>query len=250
MDLKLPGNRVTKALSGHQEPFKSCDEARKILWRINWNEAALDSVKYSLSRLMRERPVEVYSIVLDLLRAPPQPFPREIARGVEGMARSAARNSLLDPPLGAWTTEVNIRLDDYIRFTTYHLRCGVRLLEFLATEDLIKKTGTEWIWYNTRCGVCPTTAKSIVVPAAALGTAKYPATWWVTYWERVVASVGEFPCEKPFKNERIWDSTLRDLARECPACHKEAAREYPIFRKKLIDLIAEITNGVELEIKL
>jgi len=195
---------------------------------------------------MKDKPVEVYAIALDLLRAPGNILPRDVARGVEDMARSAARNSLLDPPLGIWTTEMNIELDDYNRFTAYHFRCRGRLLVFLVTGDTVKNTGTDWVWFNTRCGVCPLTLKSIVVPIAVLGKGKYPATWWVKYWERIVTSVGDSPCEKPFIDEAIWNTTLHALAKKCPTCHEAAVREFPLFREKLVKMVTKIIENVRI----
>jgi len=161
------------------------------------------------------------------------------------MARSAARNSLLDPPLGTWTTGMDTKRDDYNRFTTYHFRCTVRLLVFLSTGELVKKTGTDWVWFNTRCGVCPLTSRSIVVPAEVLGT-KYTAMWWVEYWERIVGAVGDSPCEKPFDDEPIWNSTLQALARGCPACHETAAKEFPLFRERLVNMVTKIIEDVRI----
>jgi len=236
-------SKTTRDLS---EPFKTSRDARRVLLRMSYDDEALGDIERSLSYLINQSPVEVYAIALDLLRDPRKPLPREIANGMERIARIAGRNSLRDPPLGVWTTGMHIKQDDYIRFTDYHLWCRIRLAQFLATADLIKKTGDEWIWYNTRCGVCPLTPTSIVVPTAALGAGKRPATWWVTYWEKVVALVGECPSEDPFTDGHIWDSTLRGLAKECPTCHETAAKEFPHFKDKLVNMITDIIDGVRM----
>ena len=236
-----------RTLRGRTEPFRSGNEARRVLSRINYEEDALEDIKRSLSRLMKERPVEVYAIALDLLRASrKRPLPKVIAEGVEGIARSAVRNSLLDPLLGPWTTEMGAKHGDYLQLINYHHRCSIELLEFLVTEAVIKSMGTEWIWYNTRCGVCTLVLDSFVVPSAALGTAKLPAKWWVTYWETVIASVRESPCEKLFNSGHIWDSTFQALAIECPTCHRAVAKEFPLFKEKILNAVTKIIDGVRI----
>ena len=205
----------------------------------------LDEIRQTLSRKTNSL-VEAYAVALELLRAPCKPLTRGVIKGVEDIVRSLARDSLREPALGTWATEMPIKHDDYTRFTSYHRRCRVRLIEFLATGELIKATGNEWIWYNTECGVCPIVSQSNVMSSATLGIEKYPAAWWVTYWERVVAAAGETPCEGPFEDKNIWGGTLRALKRECPVCHEAAENEFPIFRAKLVNKITEIINGVRI----
>ena len=207
----------------------------------------LERARHCLSGLMKDSPVEVYAIALDLLRDKHNPLPEGIDEGVKDMARLAARNSLLDPQLGFWNAEMYIKSGDYAWFTGYHRRCSVRLLQFLTTEDLIKVTGSEWIWYNTRCGVCPRATPgnvSVLVPTVK-GNPKYPVTWWVDYWELVISVTGERPCEESFKDEQIWGSTLRTLAGQCPKCYSAAMEEYPRFSRMVVQRITEIVNSEE-----
>jgi len=205
----------------------------------------LDEIRQTLSRITN-RPVEAYAVALELLRVPCKALTRGVTKGVEDIVRSIARESLRDPALGTWATEMPIKLDDYMRFTSYHRRCRIRLVEFLATGELIKATGNEWIWYNTKCGVCPIVSQSNVVSSATLGIEKYPAAWWVAYWERVVAAVGETPCEGPFGNQNIWGGTLRALKENCAVCHEAAAREFPSFRGELVKAVTKIIDGVRI----
>lgn len=239
----LVRNRVPKALRG-REPFKSSDEAREVLLGIRCKKSTLEVIKLSLSYLIKERPVEVYAIVLELLRAPPRSLPKKVVKGLKEIAGLAARNSLLDYPLGSWTIGMNIEQEDYRRFTTYRRQCSVRLVQLLEMRNMAENMGTHWIWYNTRCGVCSRTSNSVAVSGTVLGAAKYPVVWWVTYWERVVASVADFPCEKPFEDEHMWNSTLQALARECPTCYEAAAREFPQFRGKLVEAITKLIDNV------
>ena len=212
------------------------------------NEAEIEHVGHLLSVLIEDTPVEVYAIALDLLRDKLNPLQKEIDEGVQAIARLAARNSLLDPPLELerWKAEMGIEFRDYAWFASYHHRCGIRLFQFLATEDLIKETGAGWVWYNTNCGVCPpTTAESLVVPVPTVqGILKYPATWWVDYWERIVPFTWEHPCEKSFEDEQIWGSTLRTLAGQCPTCYTVVREEYPRFRDKVVKKITDIIGDV------
>ena len=165
---------------------------------------------------------------------------------MEGIVRSAARSSLLDRQLDTWTPGMQIKKDDYERFIDYHGQCRVRLVASLLAKEFTTNTGSHWIWYNTRCGVCPLTLKSYVIPTTVLGMGKYPATWWVTYWERTVLCVEDSPCEKTFENEYIWKSILRTLAKECPTCHETAAREFPLFKKRLLRVVTEIVDSVRI----
>ena len=222
-------------------------EAERVLLEISHEENALEDIKRSLSHLMKESPVEVYAIVLDLLRAPQKSLPSVIIEGVKELARSAARNSLRDPPLDTWSTEMNVGEEDYSRFTAYRTRCRDRLLEFLATGEFIRTTGTAWIWYDTRCGVCSLASERVIVPDAALETEKYQVKWWVTCLERIMASVREFPCEKPFKRKRIWNSTLQELKVECPTCHMAAVEEFPLFKEELLSAVTKVIDGVRIQ---
>jgi len=195
---------------------------------------------------METSPIEVYAIVLDILRAPRKVTWRGFTRSMEDIARSAARKSLHDRPLDTRTTEMNIRLDDYTRFTLYHTRCAIRLLDFFVAEDFTKKTGTGWVWYNTRCEVCLPASNCTVVRDGAQENAKHPAIWWVDYWGKIVASVRDSPCERLVDEEPIWASTLHDLAKECPTCHEAAEREFPVFKATLVAEIKRIVDGVRI----
>ena len=226
------------------EPFKTGHEARRDLRKVDYCKITPEHIRRSLSHLLREDPVEVYAIALDLLRSPCKPLPTEFAEDVEDIVRSAARSSILDRQLDTWTPEMHIEKDDYERFIDYHRQCRARLVASLVTGELIENMGTHWIWYNTGCGVCHLIPKSNGVSNWALKSGKHPTTWWVTFWERTVTTVGNSPCEKVFVNERIWESILRDLATECPDCHETAAREFPLFKEKLSETVAKIVNSV------
>ena len=96
------------------------------------------SISHSLSYLLKEKPVEVYAIALDLLRDSRKPLPRVFAKGVEDIAHYAARSSLLDRQLGPWTPETQVKEDDYDRFVDYHLQYRLRLVGSLKSEELIE----------------------------------------------------------------------------------------------------------------
>ena len=204
----------------------------------------LERTGYPLSRLLKESPVKVYAIALDLLRDTHKPLPREFTEGVEDIARSAARSSLLDRQLGTWTPGIQIKKDDYERFIDYHGQCRVRLIASLAVEELVKQTGSHWIWYNTRCGVCHSTPKSYDAPTTVPRTGIYPTIWWATYLERTVPCVEDSPCERAFESEHIWKSIMRTLEKECPACHETATREFPLFKKRLLKMTTKIVDSV------
>lgn len=192
---------------------------------------------------MEERPVEVYAVALGLLRDYRQTLPGTIAKGLEDMARSAARNSLRDPLPS--TAEMNINPDDHARLTRYNRRCRLRLVGSLATGDLIKRTGAEWIRRDAKCEVCPSVSGE---PSAALGITEHPETWRARYWKGITASIGEFPCEESFGNDQIWNSTLQILEKECPRCYKTAEEEYPRFKQKAIQVITEIIDEVSIHL--
>ena len=213
-----------------------------MLLGLDWDEAVLERARRCLSNLMEERPVEVYAIALYLLRDTRNPLPTGIKEGVEAMARLAARNSLLDLPPRSWDAGMNIKLDDYARFIQYHRRCSTRLVRFLTDEELIAKTGADWIWYNAKCGICPLTTARSIIPI--LGDGKHPTTWWVEYWERVVARVGEYPCEEPFENDQIWNTTLFALANQCTECHKAVTKEHGSFKEEVVGIITGIVESV------
>ena len=237
-------NRVPKAFRGNVVPFKTGHEARRGLRKVDYCKITPERIRRSLSHLLREDPVEVYAIALDLLRSPYKPLPTEFAEDIEDIARSAARSSLLDRQLGTWTPEMHIKKDDYERFIDYHRQGRARLVAFLVTGELAKNMGSHWIWYNGGCEVCPLIPKSNVVSNWALEAGNHPTTWWVTYWERTVTTVGNSPYEKALENERIWESILRALATECPECHEIVARQFPLFKEKLSEMVAKIINGV------
>lgn len=223
--------------------FRDRGEPQKTVLKTDRDEVMLNEIRRSLSRVANS-PVEAYAIALEILRAPEKPLTRGIIKGLEDIVRSLARDSLRDRELESWDSEMGVKHGDYLRFTGYHCRCRILLVKFLATGELIESTGHEWFWYNTMCGVCPIRPQSNVVSSATLGVAKYPTVWWVAHWERVVAAVGETPCEGPFEDETIWEDTLRVLAKECPTCHGAAAREFPIFRAELVNAVAKIVDSV------
>ena len=237
-------NRVPKAFRGNAEPFKTSHEARRDLWKVDYCKITPEHVRRSLSHILREDPVEVYAITLDLLRSPHNPLPTEFVEDMEDIARSAARSSLLDHQLDTWTPEMHIKKDDYERFIDYHRQCRARLVASLVTGELIENMGTHWVWYNTGCGVCSLIPKSNVGSNRVSKAGKHPPTWWVTYWERAVTTVGDSPCEKAPENKRIWESILRALVTECPECHETAARQFPLFKEKLSEMVAKIINDV------
>jgi len=237
--------RGSKTSGDDKEPLKSTDDFRRALL-MDREEVVLDEIRQTLLRVTNGRSIEAYAVALELIRAPCKPLTKGVTKGVEGIVRSIARDSLRDPMLGTWASDMPVKHDDYVRFISYHRRCRIRLIEFLATGELIKATGNEWVWYNTKCGVCPIVPQSSVVSSATLGIEKYPAAWWVTHWEMVVAAAGETPCEGPFEDKNIWGGTLRALRKECPTCHKAAETEFPIFREQLVSLVTKIINGVRI----
>ena len=226
-----------------RKPFKTGVKARKVLSNINWDENVLERANHLLSDLMRDRPVEVYAVALDLLRDQPKALPQKITQGVKEIARLAARSSLRNPPLGMWTPETNIEYDDYVRFASYHRKCSVRLLIFLATEVLIQETATEWIWHDAECKMYSPTPSP---PGLTLEAAKHPVAWWTGYWERIVASIGDCPCQDLFENDQIWDSTLPALKMECPTCYETAVKNYPRFKQKVVQIVTGIIDEVSI----
>ena len=226
------------------ESFKTRDDARKGLQDVDYNKTTLEHIIHSLSDLLEEKPVQVYAIALDLLRDTPNPLPREFAKSVEDIAHHAARSSLLYRQLGPWTPETQVKKDDYDRFVGYHLQCKLRLVESLRTQELIENTGSNWIWYNTRCGVCRLIPDSFIIQNEALGAGKRPAAWWVTYLERTASRVADSPCEKAFESEHIWTDLMRDLGEKCPTCYEAAVREFPIFKEKMLGVVTKIVNSV------
>ena len=225
------------------ESFKTIDDTRKGLRDVDYSETALEYIIYSLSDLLEESPVQVYAIALNLLRDTPKPLPREFTKGVEDIARHAARSSLLYRQLGPWTPETDVKKDDYDRFIGYHLQCRLRLVESLRSQELIENTGSDWIWYNIRCGVCRLIPDSFI-RNEALGAGKCPAAWWVTYLERTVSCVADSPCEKAFESEHVWTDLMRDLGEKCPTCYEAACREFPIFKEKMLGIVTKIVNSV------
>ena len=114
----------------------------------------------------------------------------------------------------------------------------------LAVEELMKQTGSHWIWYSTGCRVCHPTPKNHVTPTTVLRTGKYPTTWWVKYLERTIPCVRDLPCERAFESEHIWKSIMQALAKECPTCHGTAAREFPLFKKRLLKMVTKVVDSV------
>ena len=243
MELTFPPVRRAKTFRDYTGPFESAGEAREVLSKTSFNELTVEDIKRSLSYLMEERPIETYGIALDILRASDKTR-GFFVRDVEDIVRSAARKSLHDP-LPPWSTETDVAFTDYVRLISYHARCAIRLLEFFTTGGFIKKTGTEWVWYNTRCDVCPPTSNKIVVQGEMLEKAR-PTMWWAGYWEKIVTSVRDSPCEELVEKQYIWNSTLQALAKDCPTCHEVAEREFPLFKAKLVLEITKIINGVRI----
>ena len=228
------------------ESFKTRDDARNGLRDVDYRKTTLEHVTHSLSDLLKKKPVQAYAIALELLRDTRKPLPKEFVKGVEDIARSAARRSLLDRQLGPWTPETQVEKDDYDRFVGYRLQCRLRLVRSLRTQELIKNTGSNWIWCSARCGVCRPVPDSFIIPDEALGVGKFPTVWWVTYLERTVPCVTDSPCEKAFDNEHVWKSIMQTLELECPKCHKVAAREFPFFKEKLLGMVTKIVNSVRI----
>ena len=163
---------------------------------------------------------------------------------MEDIARSAARSSLLDRQLDTWAPGMQIKKEDYERFIDYRDQCRLRLVASLVTEELMKQTGSHWIWYNTECGACHPTPKNYVTTTTVLRTGKYPTTWWATYLERIVPCVEDSPCERALESEHVWKSIMRPLAKECPTCHWTATREFPLFKKRLLKMVTRIVDSV------
>jgi hypothetical protein len=241
-DVTRPLARILSKDLRWLSPFKSSKKARRVLSDIDWDETVLERARHCLSDLMKEKPTEVYAVALSLLRDPHKALPETIAWGMEDIIRSAARNYLLDPPLGSWNDEMDIRFEDYIRLTDYRRRCRTSLILFLISRDFVKETGTEWVWYNPKCRVCHRTTATSIVPV--LGGGKYPTTWWVGYWQRVVPYVGERPSEETFANDPNWNSTLEALRMNCPTCYKAVVEEYPRFKEKILKIITDIIDDV------
>jgi len=233
-----------------KEPFKSSRKARKILLKIAYEEDALEDIKSSLSHLIEEKPAEVYTIAVELLRAPHKPLPKVITEGVEEIARSAARKSLQNPPkFGDRTDETNIGRFDYPQLAYYHFQYKHRLVDILWTESFLKSAGTQQVWCNTSCGVCPPARKDdFVAPhvCKALGITEYPPKWWAEYWTKVVTSVKEDPCWGPFEDGSIRNDTLQALARVCLTCYEAAARELPHFEDQVSNAINKVIDGVRI----
>lgn len=233
-------------LEGIQEvrnSFKTIEEARKALLKINSDETAFRDFSRLLSTLMKETPLEVYAFASELLRDPQKPLQGGVEKGVEDIARSAARNALCNPQLGTWTSRTNIESDDYDRFTSYHRRCSDRLVQLLETGDLIENAGTDWIWHSGRCESCSHTPETSNV---VLKITKQPTTWWAKYWGGVIASVRDRPCKESFENDQTWDSTLETLELECPTCYETAKEQYPRFKQKVVQMITVIIDRVRI----
>ena len=231
-----------KGLHWRKTPSKP---ARIALPCINRDETGLESARHFLSNYIKERPVEVYAVALGLLRESNKALPEKFAQGVEDIARSAARNALRNPPPEMWTTKMNINRNDYDQITSYHLQCSLRLVVFLTSKEVVEKTGSEWIWEGTKCKACAPIYK---VPVLTLGVPKHPTAWWGIYWERVVASIGECPCEELIENDQFWNSTLQPLKEECQMCYETAVKNYPRFKKKVIQIITDIINSVSIHL--
>ena len=199
-----------------------------------------EDIKGPRSYIMR-KPITAYGIALDLLRTPDRHLPESFVERMKEIARSAARESLRNDELGNWTTQMRVRPDDYIRFTSYYSRCKTRLLEFLTTDAVIEAMGSWWVWYKTRCGRCTLVVKGVVVPRTSPGVAE----WWVKYWKKVLIMVEEYgPSPEPFEVRSVWQSTLSNLEWACPACHKAAAEEFPLFKENMELRIRRVIDSV------
>lgn len=233
------------------KPFKTGDEARNLLSKIAYerDENMLDFIRYSLSHLIEERPSEAYSIAIDMRQSPRGTVETVVARSLEDIARAAARNSLLHPPPDPWAPWMGIKLAVYDRFTDYRSRCLTRLLKEFEAGRVARIVGIEWVWYSPTCATCPIWPRDrwdrdSPQPGLVAPDRVYPTVWWARYWERLLYSVDDFPCEKPFKYQLIRDVTMRELAQECPKCHKKAVKEFPRFRKILVNEVTTIVDEV------
>jgi len=163
------------------------------------------------------------------------------------MVRSAARHSLIYPPLGVWTVKMNLGWEDYLNLRAYRRRCGLKLFELLAVGRVVENMGTEWIWYDTKCGVCPFIYEWAVLIYSEYGILKYPAEWWMTYWGKAITLAGETPCEEEVLNrEGIWDRVSQELKLKCPTCYEAVQKEYPRFRDELSSKVTKIINNVRI----
>ena len=64
--------------------------------------------------------------------------------------------------------------------------------------------------------------------------------------KRTVSCVADSPCEKAFEGEHVWRPLIQALAEECPTCHEVAAREFPLFKEKLLKIVTDIVNSVRI----
>lgn len=233
----------SKELRNLQEPFKTSLKARKVLLKLTYKKDALADLKFSLSHLIEEKPVEVYTIAVDLLRRPRKRLPKVVAEGIKEISLLAARNSLCDPlAFSDWTA---MEYRDYHQLASYRLQCKVGSGKILFTGSFLESVGTKWVWYNTTCGVClPGHERFVPVRPGELGITKCPPEWWVDYLEEVAVSVGDLPRGGPFENKSICNRTLQNLARLCPTCYKVAVKQLPIFESKLSSAITEILHEV------
>lgn len=209
------------------------------LSNINWDEISHERARRSLLGLIEQRPVEVYTIALRLLHDPRKTFPETIARGMEDIARSAARISLRDNLL---VGETNIEKKYYAGLADYRFSCDVRLTCLLVTQEVIDKTGDDWIWHNPSCKDCPPAPKIAVEPKEL----PHPQTWWKNYWQVVVASIRERPCEELFKDDQTWEDAMQKLEEECLTCYGMARKKYDGFKQKIIQITTNVINDVSI----
>ena len=237
------------ALSYPIQP-RTSDEARNILSEIDYerDERMLDFIWYSLSYLIEESPLEAYSIALDMLKSPRGTIETAVASGIQNIARAAARNSLFHPPPDPWEPQMGIELADYKRFIDYRPRCVTILLHIFRVGRVPFAAGTEWVWFSPKCGVCPMLSKDKCdrPQPGLLGSRPrvYPTVWWAGYWQRLLCSLDDFPCEKAFMDRFIWDVTMRELSQECSECHKKAVKQFPRFRKIIVGEISAVLDDV------
>ena len=187
-------------------------------------------IRMAVENLVPANPWAMYAFLLALGR-------KSCDYNFEEELRIAARGTVGQPVVRPWNEAQLITAGDYDRLLMYHSECKVIFLG--SQEEMWKKAGTRWSWFNGHCS----SGRTIMVGNCYVAVTQ----WFLDFRSRAKKAFCKELRGKAIEDVSLWHDLLdrdREAGRVCPSCAKSSALQMPAYAAALSKLSEEAISQV------
>ncbi|KAF9646502.1 hypothetical protein BDM02DRAFT_3188781 [Thelephora ganbajun] len=192
-------------------------------------------IKMTVEKFIPVNPWAVYAVLLALGR-------KSCNYNLEEEIRITARGTVGRPIIRPWDEACLITAADYDRLLVYHSECRNTFLG--AQEEIWRKAGTRWSWFNAHCS----SGRTVMVGNSYVAVTQ----WFLDFRLRAKKTFCKELRGEAVEDVSLWHDLLerdREAGKLCSSCAKSSALQMPAYTKALSRLMEETISQTKLTIK-